>query len=183
MYWQLNLLAETIKQQQFNFQSQVLTQYLSYVLYILDTGVGIPDEFKANIFQPFVQADVSVSRRFGGTGLGLTISKRLAELHNGYMWFESEVGKGSTFYFTVCLPVPASFDSSPPMQFLANKRIGLLEENAQLAEILKDLMVSWELNVEVFQTAADIANATSRLNLLIIEAAQANKVKIFDVLC
>jgi len=68
-----------------------------------DTGVGIPEDKFEDIFKSFEQVDASTSREFGGTGLGLSITKRLIELHGGSIWLESEVGKGSKFYFT--LPV------------------------------------------------------------------------------
>ena len=68
-----------------------------------DTGIGIPANKQGAIFQEFEQGDGSISREFTGTGLGLSISKRLTELHGGKMWVESELGKGSTFFFT--LPV------------------------------------------------------------------------------
>ena len=66
-----------------------------------DTGTGIPENKREVIFQEFEQADGSISREFSGTGLGLSISKKIIELHQGEMWVESEVGKGSTFSFTL----------------------------------------------------------------------------------
>jgi signal transduction histidine kinase/HPt (histidine-containing phosphotransfer) domain-containing protein len=69
---------------------------------VSDTGIGIPAEKQIAIFAPFLQADTSTTRVYGGTGLGLTISARLVEMMNGKIWVESEPGKGSTFHFTVC---------------------------------------------------------------------------------
>jgi len=72
---------------------------------VSDTGIGIAPDRLDRIFAPFTQADSSTSRKFGGTGLGTTISKELAELMGGHIWAESEIGKGSTFHFTVRIKV------------------------------------------------------------------------------
>jgi two-component system sensor histidine kinase/response regulator len=67
---------------------------------VIDTGIGIAPERQRAIFDPFTQADTSTTRKFGGTGLGLTISRKLTDLMHGRLWLESEPGKGSTFHFT-----------------------------------------------------------------------------------
>jgi signal transduction histidine kinase/CheY-like chemotaxis protein/HPt (histidine-containing phosphotransfer) domain-containing protein len=72
---------------------------------VSDTGIGIPEEKLSLVFESFTQADSSTTRNYGGTGLGLTISRQLVELMGGRIWVESQVGRGSTFFFTVKLGV------------------------------------------------------------------------------
>ncbi len=79
---------------------------------VSDTGIGIEKDRLEKIFDPFTQADSSTARRFGGTGLGTTISKKIVELMGGRIWVESEVGKGSTFHFTIQLE-PAAGEPEP----------------------------------------------------------------------
>ena len=84
---------------------------------VADTGIGIPAGRLDKIFESFTQADGSITRRYGGTGLGTTISKQLVEMMGGKIWAESEVGQGSTFYFTVRLK--AGQPAQPPSRGLA----------------------------------------------------------------
>ncbi|HEY2737848.1 MAG TPA: response regulator, partial [Thermoanaerobaculia bacterium] len=102
-----------------------------------DTGIGIPAERMNRLFQPFGQADSSMARLYGGSGLGLVISRRLAERLGGRMWVESEPGHGSSFYFTIrCRPVEAPLpivedrlSEHPPSQ-ATSLRILLAEDNS-----------------------------------------------------
>src|SRR5260370_1826378 len=73
---------------------------------VRDTGIGIPRDKQSDVFQPFSQADASMTRRYGGAGLGLTISARLVQLMGGSLWVESEPGRGSTFHCTVSFGLP-----------------------------------------------------------------------------
>ncbi len=81
-----------------------------FVVSVADTGTGIPPEDQERLFRPFEQLDASVKRRYGGSGLGLSISKRFVELHGGKMWVESEVGRGATFFFSLPVEPPLPTD-------------------------------------------------------------------------
>ena len=111
-----------------------------------DTGPGIPKEKQADVFRAFVQADGSITRRHGGTGLGLTISTQLAELMGGRIWLESEVGQGSIFH--VVLPLPESHKilsqpvalSSPELK---NLSVLVVDDNATNRKILVEMLRRW----------------------------------------
>ena len=89
-----------------------------FEFWVADTGIGIPQSHRKQIFEQFRQVDETLSRKYGGTGLGLTISQRLIELMNGNIWLESEEGAGSTFFFRVPITnkTRALWDSSQSMQ-------------------------------------------------------------------
>jgi CheY-like chemotaxis protein len=112
-----------------------------------DTGIGIPPHLQDLIFDPFTQADGSSTRRFGGTGLGLTISKRLVTLMGGRIWVESEIGKGSTFHFTACLclqhDAPTNLVRSQVS--LAELRVLIVDDNATNRLILEELTSRWHM--------------------------------------
>ncbi len=103
----VNLLSNAVKfTMQGEIDVRVMAEMLSKDIFeiqfsVRDTGIGISDDTAGRLFQPFTQADASTSRKYGGTGLGLAISKKLVDLMNGRIWFESVPGQGSTFYFTV----------------------------------------------------------------------------------
>jgi signal transduction histidine kinase len=100
----MNLVGNALK---FTKQGQItvwVEQQADNLLYrVSDTGIGIPQEELENIFAEFQQVDTAITREFSGTGLGLNITKKFVEMHGGRIWVESELGKGSTFFFTVPL--------------------------------------------------------------------------------
>ena len=138
-----------------------------------DTGIGIPKEWHKGIFESFSQADSSTTRRFGGTGLGLTISSRLAQMMSGQMWVESEPGKGSQFHFTAVLGVQDQVHPqtalAPPS--LANIGALVVDDNATNRRILDETLRRWG----ILTTLADGGEAA-------LAALGANPAKPFDLI-
>ncbi len=112
---------------------------------VTDTGIGIPDEAQARLFQSFSQADGSTTRKYGGTGLGLAISKRLVELMGGAIGLESRVGQGSCFWFTVRLrkDPTASAVPEPRRERLRGLRVLIVDDKAINRTILESLTTKW----------------------------------------
>ena len=112
---------------------------------VKDTGIGIPDDRHATIFESFTQADGSTTRNYGGTGLGTTISKQLVEMMGGEIGLESEEGKGSTFWFTALFgeeeekkQIPAAIDLD-----LNNLKVLIVDDNQTNRFVLMEYLKSW----------------------------------------
>jgi CheY-like chemotaxis protein len=129
---------------------------------VKDTGIGIPPDRIVRLFQPFTQADASTSRRYGGTGLGLALSKRLVEMMGGTMWAESEgvPGKGSTFHFVIAArPAPdwkAGTSLEGEQALLRGRRLLVVDDNATNRRILALQAQAWGM---LTQTAANPGEA------------------------
>ena len=128
---------------------------------VSDTGIGIPAEKLGRVFERFTQADSSTTRRFGGSGLGLTISKRLVELMGGRIWAESKVQEGSVFAFAAPFEIwaaphrltdaPVGADSEPPLREL---RILLAEDSPDNCTITMAYLENTPYRVEIAETGA-----------------------------
>jgi PAS domain S-box-containing protein len=128
---------------------------------VQDTGIGISADKQGEIFEPFSQADGSMTRKYGGTGLGLTICTRLVTLMGGRIWVDSQPGRGSTFHFTLCLPVQEKpvLDSPSlhPAQLL-DLRTLIVDDNYTNRKVLTGMLARWGMK----PTAAEGGEAALR---------------------
>jgi two-component system sensor histidine kinase/response regulator len=112
---------------------------------VSDTGIGIPEEKRAQVFETFTQVDASTTRQYGGSGLGLAIAKYLVELMGGRIWAESKLGVGSTFYFTVPFrpaQAPSTHPESEPPD-LKGLRTLIVDDNSTNRLILAETLAAW----------------------------------------
>jgi signal transduction histidine kinase/CheY-like chemotaxis protein len=140
---------------------------------IKDTGIGISPDKMNKLFKPFSQADSSTSRSYGGTGLGLVISKRLAELMKGSMWVESEVDKGTSFYFTIhtmTVSTDPKFSQYETHPIFNGKNIVIVEKNETHQKILSEQLSQWGMNTAGFSSeieAVDYLKSESQIDLIL----------------
>ena len=139
---------------------------------VRDTGIGLTEEQVGRLFQSFQQADTSTSRKYGGTGLGLAISKKLAELMHGEVGVSSELGRGSTFWFTARLGLGEQVWPSLPASIdFRDRRVLVVDDNSSARKVLADLLRNFDLKVSTAESGAAALEA--------IQAAAATQA--FDV--
>jgi signal transduction histidine kinase/CheY-like chemotaxis protein len=188
----VNLVGNAIK---FTERGQVLVQVevesrddaaavLHY--FVSDSGMGIAPDKQRTVFEPFRQADGSTTRRFGGTGLGLTISSTLVDLMGGRMWLESAPHEGSTFHFNARLgitdarPEPAAAD-------LTDLPVLVVDDNPVNRRVLHDLLLRWKMRPTVVESGAEAmrvlveASAQNRPFALVLLDANMPEMDGFEV--
>jgi PAS domain S-box-containing protein len=130
---------------------------------VRDTGIGLTEEQMGRLFQNFSQADTSTTRKFGGTGLGLVISKKLAELMGGEVGVESQPGKGSTFWFTARLGKGAGKKNKLALSGdLQGKRVLVVDDNVNARLVLGDMLTSMSFKVDQVESGAIAVGAVDR---------------------
>ena len=130
---------------------------------VSDTGIGMSAEQLGRVFDGFTQAEASTTRRFGGTGLGLVISQRLVALMGGSLLVQSELGKGSRFWFDITLPVEdATHVARVPAALLQRLRILVVEDNPLSSEILTNTLQSMGWTADVASSGAEAVECVQR---------------------
>ena len=146
---------------------------------VSDTGIGIPAEKQAHIFEAFAQADNSTTRRYGGTGLGLTICHRLVTAMGGQIGVESEVGKGSRFHFTARFDLAANQGPrSPDAVDLTGVSVLIMDDHETNLRLLFQLLSKWGMTVSAVTTGSEALDA-------IASAAEMNapfRIALLDVM-
>ncbi|HUG44388.1 MAG TPA: response regulator [Acidobacteriota bacterium] len=127
---------------------------------VRDSGIGIPPAKQEVIFESFSQADSSMTRNFGGTGLGLAITSQLVDMMGGRIWVDSDVGKGSCFYFTVRMGISRNEPGpgeGPPSANLAGVRALIVDDNATNRRVLQEMLKQWRM------TTVEVCSGTAAL--------------------
>jgi signal transduction histidine kinase/HPt (histidine-containing phosphotransfer) domain-containing protein/ActR/RegA family two-component response regulator len=153
----INLVGNAIKFTQqgeievsIKLESLLPDNHLRLAFAVRDTGIGIPQQQQATLFAPFTQADSSITRRFGGTGLGLTICRQLVELMDGSIRLQSASGQGSTFSFTACFQRASSIDHSPIGSEIA-KPVALPRWSGERILLVEDIPINRTIAVALLQ--------------------------------
>ena len=131
---------------------------------VRDTGIGMTMEQQNKLFQAFSQADTSTTRKYGGTGLGLTISKRLVNMMGGEIWIESKSGQGTTFNFTADFElgkqtVQSRFETTPDLRGL---KVLVVDDNATSRDIFQDILESFSFKVFLAASGAEALDEIAR---------------------
>lgn len=133
---------------------------------VIDTGIGLTPEQQSRLFERFSQADGSTTRRYGGTGLGLAISKQLVELMGGEIGVKSQVGKGSTFWFTLDLENARQPNAAQPEMDLDGQKILVVDDNLTNRKLLGHLLTNWQVDHTL------VSNAKQALKSLMLATEQ-----------
>ncbi|MCE0916123.1 response regulator [Pseudomonas sp. NMI760_13] len=160
-----NLLSNALKFTRFGRVDVRLGSIVGGIrLEVSDTGIGIPEEAQARIFQPFTQAGAGITRQYGGTGLGLALTRNLCKAMQGHLHIQSETGFGSRF--SADLPLPAHTEAIPPAP-LNGRVVALGNPGSGLAELLEGLLPRWGLEYVRYEDAKDLAGTA--VDLLITD--------------
>ncbi|NOR57399.1 MAG: response regulator, partial [Sulfurimonas sp.] len=167
-----NLLGNAVK---FTEEGEIAI-YIKKVSYnrfrfeVTDTGIGLSDEAQKRLFEPFSQADNSITRKYGGTGLGLGISKQLVELMGGKIWVESKINAGSKFIFEIELEEKKN---SKIINLFSNKKALIVDDNESWHKMLANTLEIFDIKVEHAYSGKDaiskVANCKSKYDVILMD--------------
>ncbi len=172
----LNLVSNAIK---FTDKGHILISIKStseqnkneLIFSVADTGIGISSDNQKGLFNEFYQTDINATRQYGGTGLGLTISKQLVEFMSGKIWLDSEVNKGSVFYFSIPFSGIKQHDIDTPSEnySLLSKKIMIVDNYDFAGNQISDLIKSWKAEPILIKTANEAIKCSKNdVDLVII---------------
>ncbi|MBD2177656.1 response regulator [Pseudanabaena sp. FACHB-1998] len=148
---------------------------------VIDTGIGIPIESQSKLFQPFTQVDASTTRKYGGTGLGLAICKQIIDLMGGKFGIDSEVGKGSHFWFLIPFTKPslsAIANLRPRREInLKDIRVLVVDDNETNCKILTYQLTAWQMRVDAIQHSSDALSVMQKA----VDEGDAYELAILDM--
>jgi len=170
-----NLLSNAVK---FTEKGEVIVlvsgrcldnQQVEMAFAVKDTGIGIPTDRMDRLFLLFSQVDTSMTRKYGGTGLGLVISKHLCELMGGKLWVESEIGKGSTFHFTLMAEAVEEPAKQAPLKV---NKVLIVDDNPTDSQSLRLQLQTWGIYTEEVKSGQEVLDKLKRgetFNLAILD--------------
>jgi len=162
----VNVTIEAVREQQIKLRFTVS-----------DTGIGLSEVARKRLFQPFTQADMGTTRKYGGTGLGLVISKRLTELMGGEIGVESAEGKGSTFWFTASFEFSQNEVEPAKLPEVRGLRVLVVDDSEPHREVLEHYLNSWEMYPQSVSSAAEALDILRKAKA----AGQPHNVIILDL--
>ncbi|MCI4669234.1 MAG: response regulator [Bacteroidia bacterium] len=131
--------------------------------HVIDSGIGIPPKKLDSLFEAFTQVDSSTTRNYGGTGLGLNISRRLVELMGGRISVQSEVGKGSDFFFEIEIEIDEESHIQQDLSLLAGKSAWIVDDNIVNVKILEKTLEHWDMNFTSFTNPEEVLRKANSL--------------------
>lgn len=149
----LNFIGNSLKFTDSGFIRLSINEELgNFKIMVEDTGIGISKLAREKIFKPFIQEDISTTKKYGGTGLGLTICKKIAEMMNGRINFVSEEGEGSRFWVEIPIDILERQEyqySQETIEYLENKKVLIYEEMKENREIIRRLLKNYQMDISI----------------------------------
>ena len=184
-----NLINNAIKftnkgQVRVNLRGQMVAENVIQLrLEVKDTGIGLEKNQLGVVFEPFIQADATTTRQYGGTGLGLVISKRLVETMEGEIGVDSTKEQGSTFWFTLRLKIPETQETNPILSQLSGQKIRVYDPQDMSFHALRNMLDQWLIEVERCERLEDLIKQSNDDTLCKIASITRENSELLCSLC